>query len=105
MRVVGPRPRNPRRGHVAVADRLDLLDLVAVDEFVKCREQTIEHPDDLARVESARKRSEVDDWCSSPAVNGRLYPNSHWSMSSFLPRCSPVGTAKSGSRMPPSALP
>src|SRR5829696_1373078 len=61
MRVVGPRPGNPRRDHVAVADRLDLLDLVAVDDFVKSREQTIEHPDDLARVESARKRSEVDD--------------------------------------------
>jgi hypothetical protein len=35
VRVVRSRPGNPRSDHVAVADRLDLLDLVAVDEFVK----------------------------------------------------------------------
>jgi hypothetical protein len=44
-----------RRGHVAVADRLDLLDLVAVDELVEAREEPIEEPDHLARVESARE--------------------------------------------------
>jgi hypothetical protein len=67
VRVVGPGPGNPRRDHVAVADCLDLLDLVAVDEFVKSGEQTIEHPDDLARVESARQRSEVHDVCEEDA--------------------------------------
>ena len=59
--MVGPRPGNPRRDHVAVADRLDLLDLVAVDELVKSREQSIEQRDHLTRVEAARERSEIDD--------------------------------------------
>jgi hypothetical protein len=61
VRVIGPRAGNPRRDHVAVADRLDLLDLVPVDELVERREQTIEQRDHLARVESPGKRGEVDD--------------------------------------------
>src|SRR5688572_17615794 len=35
LRVVRPLPGDPRRDHVAVADGLDLLDLVAVDELVE----------------------------------------------------------------------
>jgi hypothetical protein len=39
-------------------------------------------------------------------MNGRLYPTiDSWMSPSMLPRCSPIGTMKSGSRMPPSALP
>src|SRR4029453_14449997 len=41
LRVVRPLPGNARRDHVAVADRLDLLDLVAVDELLEAREEEI----------------------------------------------------------------
>ena len=61
LRVIGARARNARRDHVAVADRLDLLDLVAIDDLVEAREETIEEPDDLARIELAGEGGEVDD--------------------------------------------
>jgi hypothetical protein len=61
VRVVRPLPWHARRDHVAVADRLDLLDLVAVDELVEAREEAIEEADNLACVEPARERREVDD--------------------------------------------
>jgi hypothetical protein len=57
--VIRTPPGNARRDHVAVADRLDLLDVVTVDELVEAREKPIEEPDHLARVESARERGEV----------------------------------------------
>ena len=59
--VIRPLPGDARRHHVAVADRLDLLDVVAVDERVEAREEPIEKVDHLARVEPARERGEVDD--------------------------------------------
>jgi hypothetical protein len=59
--VIRPWPGDARRDHVAVADRLDLLDLVAVDKLVEACEEPIEEPDHLARVESVRERGEVDD--------------------------------------------
>ena len=52
LRMVGAVPRHAGGDHVAVADRLDLLHLVAVDELVEAREQAIEKADDLARVEA-----------------------------------------------------
>ena len=51
VRMIRSLPGDARRDHVAVADRLDLLDLVAVDELVEAREEPIEDADDLARVE------------------------------------------------------
>ena len=61
VRMIGSLPGDARRDHVAVADRLDLLDLVAVDELVEAREEPVEDADDLARIESGRQWGEADD--------------------------------------------
>ena len=45
--VVRPRVGDARRDHVGVADRLDLLEAVALGERVELAEQAIEQPDDL----------------------------------------------------------
>ena len=47
--VVGPRRRDARGDHVAVADRLDLLEPVPLGEGVEVAEQAVEHADDLGR--------------------------------------------------------
>ena len=48
-------------GHVAIADGLDLLQVSFRDQFVKGREQSAEHLDELARFEASGKRSEAHD--------------------------------------------
>ncbi len=49
--VVGARARHAGGGHVAVADRLDLLEpVVDSARSSKCREQLVEDADDLGRV-------------------------------------------------------
>ena len=51
--VVGARRRNARGDHVAVADRLDLLEPVPLGEHVEVAEQVVEDADDLGRREVA----------------------------------------------------
>jgi hypothetical protein len=58
--VTWPLPGDACRDHLAVADRLDLLDVVTVDELVEAREEPIEELDHLARIESTRQ-GEVDN--------------------------------------------
>ena len=59
--VVGPRVRDARGDHVGVADRLDLLEAVALGERVEVAEQSVEQADDLGRRQVLRPRREVDD--------------------------------------------
>jgi hypothetical protein len=47
--VIGARVGHTRAAHVAVADRLDLLEPVPLDERVEAGEQPIEDADDLGR--------------------------------------------------------
>jgi hypothetical protein len=61
VRVIRTRAWDARCDHVAVADRLDLLDAVAVGDGVEGREQAIEDSHHLARVETTAHRREVDD--------------------------------------------
>ena len=59
--MVGTRSGNARRHHVAVPDRLDFLDLVAVDELVERCEEAVEQADHVASLEPAGERGEIDD--------------------------------------------
>ena len=51
--VIGARLRQPAGDHVAVADRLDLLEAVLLGEVVERAEQLVEHADDRARAAAA----------------------------------------------------
>ena len=59
--MVGSWVRHAGRDHVRVADRLDLLEVVALREGVELAEQSVEQPDDLGRGQALRTRREVDD--------------------------------------------
>ena len=59
--VIRARRRDARRDHVAVADRLDLLEPVPLGELVEVAEQVVEEADDLGRLQMLRHRREVDD--------------------------------------------
>jgi hypothetical protein len=59
--VIGSRRRNPRGGHVAVPDRLDLLEPVLGDEVVEGREDLVEQGDDILGRELLRCRREAGD--------------------------------------------
>src|SRR3954453_24132816 len=49
VRVIGPRGRYPGGDHVAIADRLDLLEPVPLGELVEVGEQAVEVADHLRR--------------------------------------------------------
>jgi hypothetical protein len=59
--MVGARARDSGRDRIRVADRLDLLDPVAVGEVVEVREETVEQADDLGGLQTAAERREIDD--------------------------------------------
>jgi hypothetical protein len=58
-RVIGPWRWNARGDHVAIADRLDLLEAVALGKAVEVAEQVVEHADHLRRREALRPLREV----------------------------------------------
>jgi hypothetical protein len=70
--VVGAVP-GPRRDHVAVADRLDLLDAVAVDELVEAREQPIQEST------TSRASRRLDIGVKSTTSAKRMLTWSKWS--------------------------
>ena len=59
--MVRARRRDARRDHVAVADRLDLLEVVPLGQRVEVAEQVVEDADDLGGRQAFRQRREVDD--------------------------------------------
>ena len=59
--VVGAWRRDARGDHVAVADRLDLLEPVPLGQLVEVAEQVVEIADHLGGREPLRPRREVDD--------------------------------------------
>ena len=60
-RMVRVRVRHTRGRHVAIADRLDLLEPVPLHEHVEIGEELIEDADHLGRREALRERGEVHD--------------------------------------------
>jgi hypothetical protein len=54
-------PREAADDHGGVADRLDLLEAVAVGELVAHREDPVQQVDDLGRREACRERREPHD--------------------------------------------
>ena len=61
LRVVGARCRDTRCDHVAVADRLDLLEAVPLGKVVEMAEQVVEEADHLGGRQPLCQRREVDD--------------------------------------------
>ena len=59
--VVGAPPRHPGRHHVAVADGLDLLEVVALDQRVEALEHVVQELDQAERRHAGGHRREVDD--------------------------------------------
>ena len=70
--VIGAGRRHARRDHVGIADRLDLLDVVALGQEVEVREQVVEETDDLGRLQAVRQRREVDDVGEQDRSRGEL---------------------------------
>ena len=60
-RVVRPLPRHPRRDHVAVADRLDLLQIVFLDQPVEAKKHLVELINQLHRRQLRRHWRETDN--------------------------------------------
>ena len=71
-RVVRAGRRHARGDHVAVADRLDLFDPVALGQEVEVREQVVEDADHLGRTQPVRQRREVDDVGEQDRRGGEL---------------------------------
>ena len=99
--VVGPRVRDARRDHVRVADRLDLLEAVALGERVELAEQSIEQPDDLGRRQAVRSRREVDDVGEQHRRRRELVGDRLRARPSAARRSSPGGCSAAGSRPAP----
>src|SRR5689334_3238951 len=59
--MIGTFGRYTRSDHVAVADGLDLLDAVLVDQAVETMEDLVEQLDELERRHRRGHRREVDD--------------------------------------------
>ena len=70
--VVRAGRRHARRDHVGIADRLDLLDPVALGQEVEVREQVVEEADHLGRLQAVRQRREVDDVGEQDRGRGEL---------------------------------
>src|SRR5271166_4649907 len=59
--MINARAWHPRGDHVTVADRLDLLQVVLVDEIVEALEHVVEQVDQSERHHRRRHRGEFDD--------------------------------------------
>ena len=70
--VIRARRRNAGGDHVAVADRLDLLEPVSLGQGVEVAEQVVEHADDLGRRQVLGMRREIDDVGEQDRRGGEL---------------------------------
>ena len=59
--MVGAPPRHAGRDHVAVADRLDLLEVVLLDQRVEALEDLVQQVDQAERRHAGGHRRELDD--------------------------------------------
>ena len=66
----------PDADHVAVADRLDLLEVVLLDQVVEALEDLVEELDQLAAASCRRHRREIDDVGEQDA--GRVVVRRRW---------------------------
>ena len=83
--MVGARCRNARGDHVAVADRLDLLEPVPLRQLVEMTEQVIEEADDLGG------RSRSDQGVKSTTSANRIEAESNWSAIGWVCGLQPLG--------------
>src|SRR4051812_24937848 len=74
--MVRPRRGNARRDHVAVADRLDLLETVLLGQRVEMAEQAVKYADDFGGRQSLRTWREVDDVSKQHRRGGEVIGNS-----------------------------
>ena len=89
--VVRARVGHARRDHVRVADRLDLLEAVALGEIVEVAEQPVEQADDLGRRQAVGSRREVDDVGEQHRRRRELVGDRPRVEPSAAPRSSPAG--------------
>ena len=58
--MIWPLARHARGNHVAVADRLDLFEVILLDEIVEALEDVVEEIDEAQRAHGRRHRREFD---------------------------------------------